>query len=108
MADVLSVTVDRERDPDGSKLDALVAAWLTYERARRTRRALLCATLGVGVILLLRAQWAPLCAPHAVALVLAFSATIGVCAALAGISEWWRYRLWTRSLSAMRGLRPGA
>jgi hypothetical protein len=100
--DVLTITIDRERDPDGSKLDALVTAWLTYERARRTRQSWLCAAAAAGVLVALRAHWMPLFTPQAGGLALASSATVGLCAGLAGVTEWWQYRRWTRRLSENR------
>ena len=89
----MQIRLDKKRDPDGSKLCALLEAHSEYEWMKTTRSFFIHLLVFASVLLWLGASWPSLLPAQVQAFALALWESLFCIAAVAGIGEWiWHYR----------------
>src|SRR4051812_24146450 len=90
---MIQISLDSKRDPDGSKLRALLEARSEYEWMRTMRSFFIHLLAFASVLLWLGASWPSLLPARVQAFALVLWESLFGIAAVAGIGEWiWHYR----------------
>ena len=104
----MHISIDRERDPDRSKLRVLLETHEAYERMSAARSLAVHLLAVVGVMVWLGASWPMLLPGQGKAFVLALWGALLCVGILAGMKEWIWYRRLERRLAEYQPTRREA
>jgi hypothetical protein len=104
---IMHITINRDLDPDGSKLRALLEAQYTYERMSAARSFLVHLLAMASMPVWLGASWPALLLAQVRAFALALWVGLFFIAILVGVQEWTWHRRLARYLSEYQARQRG-